>query len=95
MPMRGLIVAVVVMGLMIVAAVTVIVATMLHRIAAPAAPFTAAPLDLPAGARIETIGVGADRLVLDVLLPDGNRQLLVIDTASGRRLGAIPVRLAR
>ena len=64
--------------------------------AAPAAgpPFAAAPIELPAGARIETIAVGPDRLVVHLALPDGNRELVVIDLASGRRLGAIPLRTA-
>ena len=93
MPRRALTIAVIFMGLLIVAGVTVIVATAAHRMARPAAPrpFVAAPLDLPPGAHIETVGVGADRLVLDLVLPDGNRQLLVIDLASGRRLGTIPL----
>ena len=46
---------------------------------------------MPAGARIETIGVGTDRLVLAVLKPDGTRELLIVDLASGRRLGTIPL----
>jgi hypothetical protein len=54
----------------------------------------ASPIELPAGARVETIGVGSDRLVLDIVLPGGNRQLLIIDLATGRRLGAIPLRTA-
>ena len=55
-------------------------------------PLAAAPIELPAGARIETIGVGSDRLVLNVVLPDDNRQLLLIDLATGRRLATIPLR---
>jgi hypothetical protein len=96
MPMRGLTAAVLVMGLMIVAGVTAIVAMTVHRMASPAAsrPFVAAPLELPVGSRIETIGVSADRAVLALVLPDGSRQLLVIDLASGRRLGAIPLQTA-
>jgi len=37
------------------------------------------------------MSAGGDRLVVDVVLPDGNRQLLVIDLATGVRLGTIPL----
>ena len=40
------------------------------------------------------VPAGADRLVLHIMLPDGDRQLLVLDLASGRRLGTIPLRVA-
>ena len=56
--------------------------------------FAAAPIELPAGARIETMSIGSDRLVIHIVLPDGNRDLLVIDLASGRRVGTIPLRFA-
>jgi hypothetical protein len=97
--MRALKILVVVMGIMLVAgfaALVVIIAGRLSR-GGPAVagqPFAAAPLDVPAGARIETIGVGAERLVLNILLPNGNRELWVIDLTSGRRLGTIPLRAA-
>ena len=55
----------------------------------------AAPLELPAGARIETIGVGAERLVMAIVLPDGTRELVIVDIASGRRLRNIPLRTAQ
>jgi hypothetical protein len=38
------------------------------------------------------MSTGPDRVVLDVVLADGNRQLLVIDLATGRRIGMIPLR---
>jgi hypothetical protein len=40
------------------------------------------------------MAVGANRLVLNIVTPDGNRELLVLDLASGRRLGTIPLRSA-
>lgn len=104
--MRALKILVVVMGVMLVGGFATLVAVIAHRISQrqatvssesgqpAAAPFSAAPIELPAGARVETIGVGPDRLVLDVALPDGNRELLIVDLASGRRLGAIPLRTA-
>jgi hypothetical protein len=100
-PIRALKILVAVMGIMLVAGVAVLVIIIAGRMSrggpatAPSQPFAAAPLDLPVGARLETIGVGPDRLVLDLVLPDGNRELWVIDLASGRRLGAIPLRTAR
>ena len=33
-------------------------------------------------------------LILDLLLADGTRQLLIIDLATGQRLGTIPLRIA-
>jgi hypothetical protein len=76
----------------------VVASRMAHRppaAAASAPAFSAAPIDLPAGARIATMEVGGDRLILDIVLPDGNRQLFVIDLRSGKRLGTIPLHLAR
>ena len=96
--MRALKILVVVMGVMLVGGFATLVAVIISRVAQRQAavqtqPFTAAPLELPAGARIEALGVGSDRLVLHVALPDGNRELVVIDIASGRRLGAIPLHI--
>jgi hypothetical protein len=98
--MRALKILVAVMGVMILAGfatLLVVIAGRLSRGALETAspqPFAASPIELPAGARIETIGAGSDRLVLDLVLADGNRQLIIIDLATGRRLGAIPLRSA-
>jgi len=95
--LRGLKTLVVVMGVMLVAGVAILVVAMATRVSQtrPAVmPFAAPPLDLPAGARIESMSVGGDRLVVDVVLSDGGRQLLVIDLATGRRLGVIPLHAA-
>lgn len=92
---------VVVMGVMLVvgfaALIVVIAGRVSHKTAAPGAaqPYTAAPVQIPAGARIEAMSAGPDRLVLDLLLPDGNRELAVIDLGTGRRLGTIPLRTER
>jgi hypothetical protein len=96
--LRALKVLVVVMGIMLVVGLAALVAVIAGRVSrGPPAmsgsrPVAAAPLDLPAGTRIETIGVGAERLVLAVVLPDGARELVIVDIASGRRLGSIPLR---
>ena len=102
--MCALKILVVVMGLMILAGVATLIVVIAGRLphggsgAVPGAPSSppvaASPIELPAGARIETIGVGSDRLVLGVMLPDGNRRLVIIDLATGRPLGAIPLRTA-
>jgi hypothetical protein len=95
---RALKILVIVMGVLLVggfaALIVVIASRVAHRqpAAASSAPFQAAPVNLPSGARIETIGVGADRLVLDVVEADGGRQLIILDLATGRRLGTIPLR---
>lgn len=99
--MRALKILVVVMGVMLVGGFATLIAVIAGRVAqrqsaAPASPpLAAAPIELPAGARLETIGVGPDRLVLDLALPDGNRELVIIDLASGRRVGVIPLRAAQ
>jgi hypothetical protein len=97
--MRALKILVVVMGVMIlagVAALGVVIAGRLSRGGAgtTSQPFAASPIELPAGARIETMSTSADRLVIDLVLPDGNRRLVIIDLATGRLLGAIPLRTA-
>lgn len=99
--MRALKILVVVMGVMLVGGFATLVVLIASRVAqkqsaAPSPqPFAAAPIELPAGASIETIGVGAERLVLSIVLSDGSRELVIIDLASGRRLGTIPLRPPR
>jgi hypothetical protein len=96
---RALRILVVVMGIMLVGGFVALIVSIAymarHRqtaASADATPYTAPAIDLPAGARIETMALGADRLVLNITTPDGNRELLVLDLASGRRLGTIPLR---
>ena len=40
------------------------------------------------------LAVGPERLVVEIVLSDGTRQLLIVDLATGRRLGTIPLRTA-
>jgi hypothetical protein len=97
---RALKILVVVMAVMILAGVATLLVVITGRLSrsgpvtASSQPFAASPIELPAGARIETMSAGSDRLVLAIVLPDGNRQLVIIDLATGRRLGAIPLRIA-
>lgn len=98
MPVRGLKIAVVVMGVMLVVGVVVLIGAIAARVshkapeAATRPAFVAEPIELPAGSRIEAMTAGADRLVIDLLLADGTRHLLVLDLGTGRRLGMIPLR---
>jgi hypothetical protein len=94
--MRGLKTLVIVMGVLLVVGFAALVATIAarlsHRAPAPAAAFTASPVPLPPGAKIERMSTGPDRIVLAIALSDGTEQLLVIDLQTGRLLGAIPLR---
>ena len=93
--MRALKILVVVMGVMLVVGFGALVVVIAGRVSrgGPAATvaheFTAAPIDIPRGARIEAMTAGPDRLILALVLPDGGRQLVVIDLAKGVRLGTI------
>lgn len=93
--MRALKILVIVMGVMIVVGVAVLVSVIIGRVsgaASTARPFVGAPIDLPPGARIEGMTADANRLVLRLALPDGASELVVIDLATGARLGTIPLR---
>ena len=93
--MRALKILVVVMGVMLVVGFGALVVVIAGRVSrgGPAATvaheFTAAPIDIPRGARIEAMTAGPDRLILALTLPEGGRQLVVIDLAKGIRLGTI------
>ena len=101
--MRGLKILVAVMGVMLVAGFVALVVAIAERVpkkdtpraGTPAGqPVTAAPIELPAGAHIESMVPANDRLVLDITLPGGEHRLLVIDLATGRTLVTIPLRTA-
>jgi hypothetical protein len=93
--MRGLKILVVVMGAMLIAGVAGLVVAIAvrlsHRAPPPITAFTAPPIMLPKGSELETMSTGADRIVLQIVLTDGSRQLIVIDLATGRQLGTIPL----
>ena len=93
--MRGLKVLVAVMGVMILAGLTLLIVAIADRLSRPrSAASPIAPIDLPAGARIESLGIGADRLAIDILLPGGDRRIVIIDLATGRQLQTVPLRKA-
>jgi len=99
--MRGLKILVVVMGVMIVIGTTALIAGIAIKVShnrpavGAARPFAASAIDIPRGARIETMTAAPNRLILDLALPDGERRLVVIDLATGARLGTIELRSAQ
>ena len=92
--MRALKILVVIMGIMLVggfAALVAVIAGRMSHLGASRSYISA--IDIPRGARVEAMtAAGPDRLVLDILLPDGGRQLLVVDLTTGARLGVIELR---
>jgi hypothetical protein len=83
------------MGVLLVIGLGALVAAVAVRLShrAPALPaaFTAPPITLPRGAKIETMTTAADRIVMQVDLADGGVELVVIDLATGRLVGIIPL----
>jgi Family of unknown function (DUF6476) len=98
--MRALKIVVVVMGVMLVGGFTALIVTIAvrvsHRSAPPIAPspFAGRAIDIPRGAHIEAMTAGTDRLVIDLAMPGGDRQLLIIDLATGASLGTIELHAA-
>jgi hypothetical protein len=84
--MRVLLAAVIVMGLLILAGVTTIVVTIVHRMSGSALDTGVAAqavLDEPAGTRIAGVSLAADRVALQ-LQGGGPDRVLVLDTRAGR-----------
>ena len=96
--MRGLKILVVVMGIILIVGFAVLVAAIAGRMSRSGSPQTIArtlagsAIDIPRGARIEAMTVGTDRLVLALTLPEGGRQLVIVDLVTGARLGTIELR---
>ncbi len=99
--MRALNVLVVVMGVLIVIGVAALIAGIAGKMsrdrpgASVERPFAPTAIDVPRGARIEAMTASPNRLILELALPDGERQLLVVDLATGARLGTIALRSAQ
>ena len=91
--MRGITVLVIVLGVLIVGMTAVVIGTIAGRLArgkgTPVAGFAGAAIDIPRGGRIAAMTAGSDRLVLALTLPNGEQQLVIIDLATGTRLGTI------
>jgi Family of unknown function (DUF6476) len=96
--MRGLKFLVVVMGVMIVIGFAALIAGIAVKMsrerpgASAERPFGATAIEIPRGARIEAMTAAPNRLILDLALPGGERQLVVVDLATGTRLGTIELR---
>ena len=98
--MRALKILVTVMGVMLVAGLAVVVATIVHRSTqrqAPAAASAAAgfghiTLNLPAGAHVVEMRDAGGRLVLRLQRADGGETLLILDPATGAEIGTIDLK---
>jgi hypothetical protein len=83
------------MGVILVVGFGVVIAVIAGRMSrgtTPAAivqPFPRSAIEIPRGAHIEAMTTASNRLILDLVLPDGDHQLLFIDLATGARLGSI------
>jgi uncharacterized protein DUF6476 len=99
MNQRALKILVAVMTMLLIAGIAAlavgITGKLSHRPPAlPAEMVTAPPITLPHGASIERMSTGPDRIVLEILLADGSAELVVIDLATGRLVGMVPLKEA-
>lgn len=102
--MRALKTLVVVMGVLLVAGTTVLVVVIAQRLSRPPAAraptlrtqplagFDRTAIPAPPGSRIVAFVPEGGRLIVHLALADGREQLVVIDLASGARLGTIDMR---
>jgi Family of unknown function (DUF6476) len=86
------------MGIVIVVGFGVVVAVIAGRLsrreaASAAHAFAGSAIGIPSGARIEAMTATSDHLILDLALPDGGRKIIVVDLATGNRLGTIELRV--
>ena len=100
--LKGLVIG---MGVVILIGFAVVVVALIERAErAPSTPAQSAPstvqrpspgvfgdvaVALPLGAQVVGTATDAGRLIVHLRLADGNARVLVIDLATGRRLGAI------
>jgi hypothetical protein len=98
---RALKVLVIVLGILLVGGVVALIAMIVARGGvATSQPAAALPrgaaydtvIDLPSGARIVSAQPDGARLVVFLALADGRQQILLLDLASGARLGTIELR---
>jgi hypothetical protein len=95
--------SVIIMGILILVGLTVLVVEVIRRHgaegeAAPASPVAAAPVErgfgnrdisIPRGAEAVETRIDGDRALVRLKLADGNQAILIIDIATGDRLGLI------
>ena len=93
--MRSLKILVVAMGITLVGGfallVTIIAGKLLRGGNIPRS-FPTTTIDIPRGARLGAMTTGTDRMVLELVLPEGGHQLVIVDLATGARLGTIDLR---
>ena len=93
--MRSLRILVAAMGVMLIGGFALLVAVVVGRLSHGGSfprSFPATAIDIPRGARIGAMTTGTDRLVLELVMPEGGHQLVVVDLATGTRLGTIDLR---
>ena len=89
------------MGIMLIAGFAALIFVIAGRVShwragvAVSHSFPTTAIEIPRGARIEAMTTAPDRLILDLVLPDGGRQLVVLDLATGARLGTIELHPTR
>ena len=86
--MQALKVAVVAMGILIVAGVAVLAVTLITRISGRAGPIASVVLDEPAGTRITGVAMSADRIGV-TLQGGGPDRAVIVDATAGRVLGRV------
>lgn len=97
--MKPLVALVITMSVLIVVGLVVVVVTIVNRMsgAVPAAAAAARPsfgtvdLPVPAGCQVMEITTADDRLILRLGSGDRCSQLLIVDMASGKLLGALRI----
>ena len=95
--MKPLMALVIIMGVLIVAGIVVVIATLANRMSGGreatstrAAPgFAAVDLPVPAGCQVMETTTADDRLVLRLGSGERCNQILIVDMATGRLLGTL------
>lgn len=94
--MKGLLALVIVLGVLIVAALVVVVVTMVNRMSgpdretsAPSAAFQSREVPIPAGCQVVETVTSADRVILRLGTGERCNQLLILDLATGNPLGTV------
>lgn len=94
--MKGLLALVIVMGVLIVAGLVIVVATIVNRMSEPAqangkavTAFDPVDVTVPAGCQVVETVTATDRLILRLGTGERCSQLIVIDLATGRQLGTV------
>ncbi len=101
MPLRGLTIFVIVMGIVLVVGFGVVLATVAGRLAGsgassanPGPAFAGKPIHIPKGARVGAMTAEGNRLILRLSLPGGGQEILIINLATGAPLGMIALKPA-